>query len=687
MTDVSAETWTQLATVGSAGTAAPPPTRSLNLNDKLALAELNFGDFQDPDYRGESSAMLQAFLDYAGNYALALKERALDDQNVRSYVRAKIPRGYVSVSHQIVVPEWVDLDMEGTLIRMSGGPLEANAFLPMIVYTANSSASRVNLYCVFDDAPEKGTGAGVCFGKSWTVASVSLASAGNGYEVGDIIYLPQPSYYPYQPAVVRVDAVDISGSITSFTLTESGHYSCRPPDGPTVSASAIAGVAPNVTALVQPDVFVQDSTTHADGSPGDGLGASFTPTWVSDFGGSDADFGVWNYNAGDALGSDMVIGQVRVNGVGIEFDSIYGGKFGVLLNTINGVIDSITVNGGYYGILSTAGDIRANSLNPVNSMIGLMFGAGSSFECPNVVVDTPFGAAIQIDAGCVDIKLKGICFFPEGNNSNNDGIGPTNTGYAVIIGQKGVADFANHIHLDLALDNCGSATQNDGAGAGALFLANIRNSHLRIDTSNRPGLEDESHKVALHTGYASGVDAESVLVTGTINEISGASVAAGAAITDAEIVFGGSGYAAGDIVALNVPDHVINATALVTETSTGVVTAIKLLGPGLYSSVPSTTTIRSTTTTFGGGSGLTVKAKDVLAVGSISGGLAIRDGGLPGWIRDFGICEIYGSVAPTSSTGINKAPTGSRYVDGSTGDTYYNKGTAGAPVWYEVTTS
>jgi len=165
MVDVSASSWTQLTTVGSAGSAAPPPTRTLDLNDKLAFAELNFADFQDPNFRGECSAMLQAFLDYAGNYALAIKARGLDDQNVRSYVRAKIPRGYASVANQIVVPEWVDLDMEGTLIPAPGGSLAANPFLPMIVYSANSSASRVNLYCIFDDVVPR-TGAGVCLARA-----------------------------------------------------------------------------------------------------------------------------------------------------------------------------------------------------------------------------------------------------------------------------------------------------------------------------------------------------------------------------------------------------------------------------------------------------------------------------------------------------------------------------------------
>ncbi|MEW6639440.1 MAG: hypothetical protein AB1586_02975 [Pseudomonadota bacterium] len=686
MVDVSASNWTQLTTTGTGGIAAPPPTRTLNLNNKLAFVELNFGDFHDPDSRAECSAMLQAFLDYAGNYALALKERGLDDQNPRSYVRAKIPRGYASVANQIVVPEWVDLDMEGALIPAPGGSLAANPFLPMIVYTANASASRVNLYCVFDDLVPR-TGSGVCFGKSWSIASVALTAAGQGYQVGDLIYLPQPSRSPYRPAIVRVDSVNSSGAVTGFTMTSSGCFSRRPPTGVTVSAAAIAAVAPQVAAQVLPTVFPQDSTVHADGSPGAGIGAVFTPSWEADFNGSDADNGIFNYNTGDAIGTDMLIGQVRVNGVGIEFDQQFGGKFGVLLNLVNSVIDSITVNGGYYGILSKAIDTRINSLNPVNAMIGLMVGASSSLECPNVVIDTPFGAAIQIDTGCSNIKLSGICFFPEGNSSIYNGLGPSNAGYAIIVGQKGTDVVTSNLHLDLLLDNCGSATQNGGSGAGALFLSNVKNSYFNILASNQVTTQGETHRLALHTAYGPNVDAASVLVSGTINGTTTSPIVAGAAITEVDIVAGGSGYVLGDVVRINVAGHIIDATLLVVGVSAGAVTAIKALGPGLYSTAPSSTAILPTTATYGSGTGLTVKARTILPVGSISGGLALRDGSLPGWIRDFGIADVYGTGAPTATTGAKKARPGSRYTDIGAGDTYLNKGTTAAPSWRKITTA
>jgi hypothetical protein len=191
----------------------------LNLNDVSAFVELNFGDFYDPNSEiADSSPLLQAFLDYAGAYALAITDTTLDDQNLRGYVRATLPRGNYFIANQIVVPEWVDFHMLGTLCRNPGGSLNANLFLPLIVYTANSCASRVNVY--LNDGSH--TGSGVCFGKSWTIASVTLATAGSGYQVGDIIYLPQISKAPYYPASITVNSVSAGGAIATFSLTSGG---------------------------------------------------------------------------------------------------------------------------------------------------------------------------------------------------------------------------------------------------------------------------------------------------------------------------------------------------------------------------------------------------------------------------------------------------------------------------------
>jgi hypothetical protein len=77
----------------------------------------------------------------------------------------------------------------------------------------------------------------------------------------------------------------------------------------------------------------------------------------------------------------------------------------------------------------------------------------------------------------------------------------------------------------------------------------------------------------------------------------------------------------------------------------------------------------------------------ITAAGTTAGGIAIRDGSMPGWVRDYGLCDIFGSGAPTASTGQNKAQKGSKYTDLSAGELYINKGTAGTPAWHKITTA
>ncbi|YBV94371.1 hypothetical protein M1D80_07010 (plasmid) [Phyllobacteriaceae bacterium JZ32] len=682
MMGVSSEVWTQLTTYASSGPAAPPPTQPINLNDSRALVELNFADFHDPGDESDCSAMLQAFLDYAGNLALALKNSTnLDDQNLRSAVRATLPRGNIAVANQIVVPEWVDLNMLGTLVRINGGSLSANRYLPIIVYVPNSIASRVNVYCNPDGV---NTGSGICIGKTWSVASLTLSSAGTGYQVGDIITLTQPSKPRYRPAIVTVDSIGPSGSIATFTLTDGGSYSRRPPTGPTVSAEAIHAVAPDVVALVQPAVLTQISTTHADGSPGAGSGAVFIPDWGPDFASGDP-AGVYNYQAGLGHGN-MLVGQVTVMGAGTEFSPDYGGMFGVMLNMLNANVDSVTVDGGYYGIVAKCIDTRANSLNAVQSMIGMVVAAGSSFECPNVVIDTAFLTSLYIFSTCETVLLRGTLIWPEGNNDFGPGIGPHNSGYAIIVGTD-AGETADDIRLDFSMSNCGSATQNGGTGSGALFLSNVQNSHFNIKTSNQLTAIGGTHKLALHTGYGPNVDASSVLVSGTFDGTAGPVIVPGATLVRYfSIISGGTGYAVGDVVAVHSANRIIDAMAQVTAVSGSTVTAVRQIGPGLFGTTPGTAPL-ATTPVKGSGSGLTLWAEPNASPGMIPGGVSIRDGSMPGWVRDFGICEIFGNDAPTAGTGANKAPRGSKYTNLSTGDLYLNKGTAAEPVWRKVITA
>jgi hypothetical protein len=266
------------------------------------------------------------------------------------------------------------------------------------------------------------------------------------------------------------------------------------------------------------------------------------------------------------------------------------------------------------------------------------------------------------------------------------GIGPNNAGYAIIVGQQGGA-IADDIRLDFAMSDCGSATQNGGAGIGALFIANLQNSHLNIETSNQLAAIGGTHKIAIHTGVSGDVDTSSVLVTGTIDGVPHGVIAAGATIGGAAVAVGGSGYAIGDIVTANSSGPIINATFLVTGVSSGAVTSLKLLGPGLYSTLPVGYPPLTTTAATGHGSGHTIYAGYISPAGTIGCGIAIRDGSMPGWVRDYGICEIFGTGAPTTTTGQHKALKGSKYTDLSAGEYYINKGTSSSPAWHKITTA
>lgn len=676
---VSSEIWTQLSTTGSGGTAAPPPTRTLNLNDVRAFVDLNFGDFADPD-GAECSAKLQAFLDYAGGYALAIKSSALDDQGLRNCVKVTIPRGNWFVKDQIVVPEWVELDMQGTLCRHSGGSLATNVYLPMIVYSVNAIASRVNVYCTDGTA----SNSGVVFGKSWSVTGVtSIVSGGSGYAVNDLIYLAQPSKLPYWAACLKVTSVS-SGAVTGVTVEDGGAYSRRPRTGPTVSPAAITAVAPAVTQLVQPAAMPQGSTTRG-GSPGPGTGATFNVTWTPDFSGTDIK-GVYNYQTGPHLQADTLIGQVRVGGAGGGISTTYGAQFAVLLNLFNAEIDRICTGNGYYGIVGFCTDVRANCLNAVSARTGLMV-QGNSFECPNVVLDTCFITYLEIMPNSHGVTLSGRTLWPEGNNGMEGGMGPINSGYAIIVGNDpdGTPPVQDSIKLDFAMSNSGSASQNGNAGAAALFLANIQNSHINIETSNQLTAISGTKKMKIHTGFGPGVDSTSVFVSGTIDGTSVAPVAYGATVTYGTPGAGGSGYAVGDIVRLTAGSNIVNATFQVTSVSSGAVTSVRPIGPGLYSTAPTTGSAVATATVTGSGSGLTMWLAVKAAPSSLPGGLFVRDGSAPGWVRDTGLYEMTGSGAPSGSTGLNKAARGSKYTNTATGDLYLNTGTAASPSWKKVT--
>ena len=720
MTDVSAELWDQLSTTGNGLTAVPPSKPSgfaPRLNDVLAIAELNFGDFALEGT--ECAARLQAFLDYAGLYALALKGTAFDDQNVRSYVRAVIPRGNWYIKYQIVVPEWVDLHMIGTLIRSIGdpgnpGPLAINRYRPMIVYSANSSASRVNLYCQYGSSAAS-QGSGAVLSQSWSPSGFTLTAAGSGYSAGDVIFLTQPSKAPYRPSQIKVESVVAgTGAVSGWSVPTDplrpGVYSRRPrqssgsrPWAPRAEIEALG-----VTPLEQPLVFDQVSATRANRTtPSPGTGARFTPSWPSEFQANDR--GITSYRTGEAVLTDMLIGQVRIMNAGSDFSPTYGGMFGVYLNLFNADIDRINVLGGYFGIIAQCTDTRANYLNPVSSMVGMVV-QGNLFTCPNVVFDTCFLTYLEILPGSTGVTLSGRTLWPYFNDDQQNRIGPVNSGFAFIVGQNWYNEVNDcyGITLNFAMTNSGSAPRETtdeefpAGGTAALFVANVKNAHINIETSNNFTSTDDDKVFTQFAVHGPRVDAESVLISGMIDGTAGRAVLPGYTVLPTGsplVVSGGTGYKLYDLVRLDVtPGNAIDAVFQVVGVSAGAVTAVRIVGPGLYSSINTgspvpTLAVKRYTEETGDtyGSGLTLALSQYGSVSVPGCGVAIRDGEMPGWSRDYGLCDIFKSGVPVDSTGagtgtgVNKAQKGSRYTDLATGEVYLNTGTINAPVWKKFT--
>lgn len=694
---VSSEIWNQITTTTILGSASPPPTRSqLTLNEVLAQVELNFADYWGNEGQ-DCSIALQAFLDYAGRLALILKGTVLDDQNGRNCIRATIPRGNWFITRQIIVPEWVDLNIIGSLCRTrdgsaDGGPLWQNPFLPMIAYVTNSMASRVNIYCNMGKQGGSGPdvmGSGVCFGKNWSVVSVAISAAGSNYGVGDLIFLEQPSKLPYTPASVKVTSIGTGGKIVSVVIDDGGSYSRRPRSGGgMVSFADIQGLG--VSPLVQNSTLAQQSTTRG-GVVGPGSGASFVPTWTSDFASTNDDKGSAVYQAGRLLLADTYIGQVRVKGAGVGISKQFGAMFGVRLNLFNAEIDRLEVDGGYYGIIASCVDTRVNCINAVLSMVGMIV-EGSAFLCPMVMLDTCFICFLEVMAGSQSIHLAGRTIWPKDNNALMGGMGSINCGYCFLVGHDSSepSRMIDGLRLDFSLANSGSNAQNGGKGVGALFVANIQNSHINIETSNMlvPGESAGTQKkIKVHSAYGPLV-MESMLLTGNIDGISGApAVSIGSTVRFASVASGGAGYAIGDVIKIVSSGSIVDAIVQVLDVSAGAVSALRLLGPGLYSMPPTISAPLPTVNISGSGSGLTVWLAIKASATSLSGGIAVRDGDLRGWIRDGGVCEFAGNGVPSGTTGQYKAEKGSRYINNQTGESFINSGTASTPVWKKVAMS
>ena len=470
---IAGQTFLPCPTTASNGTATPPTARGIDLNDALAWREINVADYFDPN--SGNDVLLQEVLDYAGALAMAFKNSSFDDIHQRMRVRVTYPRGLCTVQNQVVVPEMVDLNCIGTIIRGNTGNL-SNLYLPAIVFVPHSHCAALDLDCNPDGT---NLGSGVVFGKTWSMGSVALSSAGTGYSVGDVITLANVSRNPYYGAQVTVASIGTGGTIATFTLTSGGQYSVRP--------------------ALQPTTFAQASTT------GTGTGAVFTPAWASDWAPANG-YTDYAYQAGELLVVNWLVGNVTVTGIGIGNDPLYGPMFGVMMNMQNADIGSIQTVGGYKGIIHRGADIRAGSLNSVGADFGLVSAGCSCLTCDNVVMDSSKQAFIQV-YHTQGLRLSGRMFWQDSNDIYGS---PCNSGYAIIVGQNDTA-LTDDLYLDFSLENAGKV-----GGATALYLDYAQNAKITLKAGNAGYTKTLSSFATFGTHNSA-----SVMLEGSIDGITG----------------------------------------------------------------------------------------------------------------------------------------------------------------------
>jgi len=400
----------------------------------------------------------------------------LDDQFVKNDgVTFIVPKRF-AITSPIYVPENVKLELPSGLIlgtlggspsaSYAGDPTTGTALInvhqPMLILPAGSSCGDVGLYA------KNGTQSvsGLCYGKNWTVASVSVANGGSGYTVNDVVYLPQPSKAPYQAASATVTSVNGSGAVTGLTMLSEGAYSV-PPGGQSRYWTGANGYSGAIANGVVGTVFASAGVYITRGGTGTGL--TLSASWTPDFAGDGSD-----YNTGASLQGDGQLGNIRVYHAGESNDVTYGKQFGAYFALgLYCATGNVATQGGYYGVLSKMTDFHPAALLPVQAPILLKFDSCSSVNCEKVVLDTWDVAPLEIDA-CSGVRLIGRAFqgpLPITNELATQG---------VRIGQNKTTPNRN-LNIDMRISGGGYLPGSEVIGAK---IANVAASVLNIESAN-----------------------------------------------------------------------------------------------------------------------------------------------------------------------------------------------------------
>lgn len=444
--------WQNTNFAGSYASAIPPAARGLTWGQIAQMGVINAGLFIDPYNSLENSTMIQAVLDFAHDVAVALQGTSTyDGWFGEKSVRVYFPRGTYWTNKQIVVPELVDIDCDGSFVATTGGSgsvFAATPLMPIMVFVPRSNCRKLQVNC-------NHVSNGVVFGKAWSVATISgIAGAGTGHAVNDVITLANASvmYGGNAGATVTVTSIGAGGSITGYTLTNVGVYSSRP--------------AKNGNTLAQV------STT------GTGVGASFSVTWLADFI-ANAN-GYKCYQTGPNFTMRMTVDNVRVVQAVAQTtpDATYGAAFGIQIAQQDCVCGKLQAGGGYVACLLRCSDFEASLINVFESWIGLALYGATHCNVHYLEADSQCYSFLDVDF-TNGATIKGRYFWVDDNEAQYNGNGPSQSGYAVRLGSVGNGN--NALDIQLIGDNTGNVAGN----ASQLYAAHTYGSSVKLETTNK----------------------------------------------------------------------------------------------------------------------------------------------------------------------------------------------------------
>lgn len=684
---------TMRSSVYSNGRTVSPLSRSgLEYTDEVYL-DSQIYKASDPNSGADVTELVQEHLIRCYLIARGLKNNAWDNLVMRQSVQAVFPRGKYNITSPIVIPPHVDMDMRGVVLRQcpSDGPASAmswdgsttakalaNPFQPGIILSPASRMRELNMHCD-PHGDQQRAGSGVACGKNWSVATITPVSSTGSFQVGDTVTGGMPDRGPYAGFTATVDSVDGSGNPTALTVTSGGVYAF-PPEMQKKVWTAANGFNQLVEGSANDKQVVYDGNTMvAYGASGKRVyvNATWSPDFITNG---------YNYQTGQGVVGDTLIGNVRIHGVSRELavDPNFGGTRGILFRGLNHFFNSIEIAGGYEGIaFNGCNDIFGHTLNSVCARRGLFIYQASNINVANVVLDSSISASLIVDRSHV-VSLPSVTIFWSEGNRNISSQAPATSGYNIQIGVSSSSQPNNQLYMNFNVETGGR-----GSIPGSP-LANISYTTGSSFHFNAPNLKISGAQVSVgQVGYLTHLARIGEGFTGT-NRITGN-------VSNMQRrIFFGPGLSKTDSCSFT--GYITNGVLTVTSVTSGTLAVGHQIegnnnlyfGLEITSLGTGTGGVGTYNLSYNGGSGnvgsagTPVSLTSALVETSPRCHVEINDAEV-GICKGYGRYEIIGSGAPSSAIGVNKAGCSSKYFDITNGNEYINAGSYASRNWKLVT--